>query len=119
MRKWIPLLLGLVAAGASLAVFNQLPALMPTHWGMDGRVDGWSSRAWGAFVIPALIIGIAVLMRFIPRIDPRGANYPKFSGTFETLFISITAFMLGTHLVLLASALGYPVSIERWIPIGV
>lgn len=118
MRKWIPPMLALVAAGASLLVFNRLPARIPTHWAMDGHVDGWSSRAWGAFVIPVVMLGITGVMRLVPLIDPRRENYPKFSGMFEVLFISITAFMLGTHLVLLAAGLGYPVAIERWLPIG-
>jgi len=57
-------------------------------------------------------------MRWLPRIDPRGANYPKFAGTFNGLFISIMLFILGMHFVILASALGYPVAMGRWVPIG-
>jgi len=119
MRKWIPLLIVAIAVVASAVVYSQLPDRMPTHWGAHGQVNGWSARAWGAFVIPVVLLGLAGLMRVLPRIDPRGANYAKFAGTFEGVFISIMLFMLAMHFVILASALGYPVAIERWVPVGI
>jgi uncharacterized membrane protein len=81
-------------------------------------MNGWSSRLWGASVLPLVLILLTLLMRWLPRIDPRGANYPKFAGTFNGLFISIMLFILGMHFVILASALGYPVAMGRWVPIG-
>ena len=48
MRKWIPPLLVIIAVVATLAVYPRLPELVPTHWNMNGEVDDWSSRLWGA-----------------------------------------------------------------------
>jgi uncharacterized membrane protein len=117
MRKSIPYLIVALAIIASLIQFSQLPAVMPTHWGNHGEVNGTSSRLWGAFVIPIVMLGIVLLMKFLPRIDPRRANYPKFAGTFEAIFISILLLLLIMHVALLASASGYPVRFERWVPV--
>ncbi|SRR6266542_1443776 len=119
MRKWIPPVLVAIALAASAIAFSHLPARMPTHWGVHGEVNGWSSRAWGALVIPIVMAAIALLMRVLPKIDPRSENYPKFIGTYEGVFISVLVFMLAVHVILLAGALGYPVAIERWVPVGV
>ena len=76
MRKWIPFVIVGVAALASLAVFSRLPDTIPTHWGADGEINGTSPRLWGAFVIPVILLFIALLMRALPAIDPRRENYP-------------------------------------------
>jgi len=118
MRKWIPYIIVAIAVAASLFQFSQLPERMPTHWGTNGEINGWSSRLWGASVIPLVLLLLALMMKWLPTIDPRRANYPKFAGTFNGLFISIMLFILGMHFVILASALGYPVAMGRWVPIG-
>lgn len=119
MRKWIPYLIVALAAIASLLSFAQLPDRIPTHWGSNGEANGWSSRGWGVSVIPLVLVLLALLMRWLPRIDPRRANYAKFAGTFEAIFITIMLFVLVVHFAILAVGLGYPVRIERWVPVGI
>lgn len=119
MRKWIPYLIVAVAAIASVAVFSQLPDRIPDHnWG-TGKPVGSSSRAVGAFTFPFILLLLTLLMQWLPRIDPRRANYSKFVGTFNAIFISIMLFLLLMHFALLAAALGYPVKFERWVPVGI
>jgi uncharacterized membrane protein len=118
MRKWIPFVIVGVAALASLAVFSRLPDTIPTHWGADGEINGTSPRLWGAFVIPVILLFIALLMRALPAIDPRRENYPKFAGTFESIFISTMLLLLVLHAAMLAAGLGYPVAMNRFAPIG-
>jgi uncharacterized membrane protein len=92
---------------------------MATHWGIDGTPDGYSSRAMGAWMMPLLMLAIWMLMRFLPSIDPRRANYQLFAGTYASLIAVIVAFMALIQVAILGSALGWPVSIARVVPIGV
>ena len=119
MRKWISLLIVIAAFLASAVVYPRLPETIPTHWNMSGQVDGWSSRTWGAWVLPIFLLGMWGLVRILPRIDPRGSNYAKFGGAFEAIIDSIMLFMLGLHIVVLRASLGYAVQMQRIIPIGV
>lgn len=119
MRKWIPLLIVGVAFIASAVVYPRLPETVPTHWSIDGQPNGWSSRLWGAWMIPLFLIGMLALFRFLPVIDPRGKNYTKFGGTFEAIIVSLMLFMLGLHIIVLRAALGYNVGMRRVLPIGV
>lgn len=119
MRKWIPYLIVAVAIVASLIQFSHLPARMPTHWGVNGEVNGWSSRLWGAFTLPLILLLLALMMKWLPNIDPRRANYPKFAGTFDAIFISVMLLLLVMHVALLAAARGYPVRFERWVPVAI
>ena len=119
MRKWIPLLIVVAAFIASAAVFPRLPETMPTHFDMSGQPNGWSSRLFGAWAVPLFLILMWGLFRVLPAIDPRGSNYAKFGGAFEGMIVSIMLFMLALHIVMLRSALGYPVAMQRVVAIGV
>lgn len=120
MRKWIPLLIVAVAVIASAIVYPRLPEMIPTHWrGMDPQPDGWSSRAFGAWITPVILLGMWALLRILPAIDPRGSNYAKFGDAFEGIIIWIMVFMLGMHIIVLRAGLGYPVAMQRAVPIGV
>ncbi len=119
MRKWIPLLIVVTAFVATAVVYPVLPETIPTHWSVEGEANGWSSRMWGALMIPVFLLGMWAMFRFLPAIDPRGRNYAKFGGAFEGIMISLMLFTLGLHLIVLRAALGYPVEMRRVLPIGV
>lgn len=59
-----------------------LPEKVPTHWGLNGQVDAYSSPAmlW-------LLCGISPLlslgMQFLPRLDPKKENYEKFQSYYD------------------------------------
>jgi uncharacterized membrane protein len=119
MRKWIPTLLVVVATVASVLAYPWLDERVPTHWNMSGEVDGWSSRFSVAWLIPLVMAGMVVLFRVLPHIDPRRANYEKFSVAYDTLVVVIMAFMLGMHLLLLATGSGYQLPVARIVPAAV
>ena len=119
MRKWIPLLIIAAALIASAIVYPRLPERMATHWNMSGEPDGFSNRFWGAWMIPVFIAGMWVIVRILPAIDPRGANYEKFRPAFEAIMYSVMLFMLFLHIVVLRASLGHPVQMLRLMPIGI
>jgi uncharacterized membrane protein len=113
MRKWIPILLIVAAVAASVLYYPKLPETMTTHWSVSGEPNGFSSRLWGAWILPVIMAAVWLIMRAIPHIDPRKANYEKFSGMYDALVILILAFMLAMHIVLLMVATGAPIRMER------
>jgi uncharacterized membrane protein len=119
MRKWISLLIVVAAVVASAVAYPNLPTTIATHWDMLGRPNGWSSRVWGGWVMPIVLLATYALMRALPAIDPRGSNYAKFDGAFEGIIVSIMLFMLGLHIIILRAALGYPVAMQRVVPVGI
>ena len=113
MRKLVAPLLILAAIAFSVAVWGRLPERMPVHWGLHGEVNGYGSRAHGAFLLPGIMLGLWLLMQFLPRIDPRRANYAKFADTYDLLVNSLVALFAVMHVALIGAALGWPVSMER------
>jgi uncharacterized membrane protein len=113
---------GLIVAAVLIftaIVYPQLPETMATHWGVDGRPNDFSSRAVGAWLMPGIMFLVWLLMRFLPRIDPRRENYRKFAGTYTTIITMVLAFMGLLHVVVLGYALGWPVNVPRLVPLVV
>jgi len=116
MRKWFAPALIAAAVLFSMFVYPRLPERMPVHWGLHGQVDRYGSRVEGAFMLPALMLLIWLLLRFLPRIDPRRENYAKFADTYELLINSFITLLAVMQVALLGTALGWPVSMERVVP---
>lgn len=119
MRKQLPLLIIIAAVIITAVVYQQIPERMPTHWNIRGEADEWSGRLWGAWMIPLVMPVLWAIMRGLPHIDPRRANYAKFASTYEWLIVLVLGALLGLQGVVLAAATGHPVEMQRVIPIGV
>ena len=118
MRKMLPAFLVTIALLAfSLWALPQLPDKVATHWGLDGQPDGWSSARFGALLLPGVMVLMSALFAVLPSIDPLKKNY-AFHGSVYFLFVNvIVAFMGVVHLLVLGSALGWPVDMRRVLPI--
>ena len=117
MRRWIPPLSVVVALAFSLWAFPRLPDRVPTHWGIDGQVNGWSGRAFGAFFLPVLMAAMWGLFALLPRIDPRARNYDKFRATYDAVVAALILMALVGHVAVVGAGLGWPVSIARVYPV--
>lgn len=116
VKQWYPVVLALIAAGMSAAVYSRLPDMMAVHWDIGGNPNGWMPRAVGAAFGPVFIILLTLLLRFVPRIDPRAENYARFGEAYEVIVASVLILMLVVHGIVLAVALGYHVSVARIVP---
>ena len=116
MRKWLPVLFLLIAFGVTAAVWQQIPEQVPTHWNARGEADGFGSRAEGALMMPLVALAVFVLLKLLPRIDPRRENYERFADTWDWLLAMIVGAMVLLHLAMLGAFLGLPVAIDRAFP---
>lgn len=61
----------LLPSGYLLAVWPDLPAQVPTHFGLNGRADGFTARENVWLLTLALPVGIGLLLSILPRLDPK------------------------------------------------
>lgn len=113
-NKWkliISSLVILLPIAVGLILWDQLPAAMNTHWGIDGKADSSASRAFAVFGLPAIILAVHWLCLFITSFDKKnkGQNKKVFSLIFfiipfVSLFASFTvyAFAFGMEFDMIA-----------------
>lgn len=87
---WVMALLPLIFTAA---VYRRLPAEIPTHWGVNGEIDVYSAKSM-AWLFPAMSLGIAALMKWMPAIDPRRENYKKFGKPYKALRLVLSLFFM-------------------------
>ena len=104
----IPVIVGLL-------LWNQLPDPMPTHWDIHGEVDGWSSKAFTVFGLPAIMLALQWVCILASTADPKYKNYnPKMT---KLMFWICPAIGLVLCCMVYPQAMGYSVPIEVIMPL--
>lgn len=101
----------------NIAVYSKLPDQIPTHWNVAGEIDGYSSKAFGAFMAPVIMLVVWLGMKFLPNIDPKKKNYEKFDSSYSIIICLLTSFFFVLHLLTITVSLGYDISINKVIPL--
>ena len=63
----LPILVGVL-------LWNQLPDLIPTHFGVDNQPNGWSSKPFAVFGIPLIMLALQWVCLVAYRTDPKKKN---------------------------------------------
>jgi uncharacterized membrane protein len=106
---WEGIQLGIIAAMFVAAAIRwpSLPERIPVHWDASGQVDGYGGKFVGLLLLPMIAVGLYLLLRFIPRIDPARANYESFAGTYLLIRVVLMLY-LGYFYLVMNLALGEP-----------
>ena len=67
-------LLCLVPVIAGLLLWDRLPDRIPTHFGLSNDPNGWSSKPFAVFGIPAFIAVLELICVLCADIDPKKKN---------------------------------------------
>lgn len=101
----------------NIVVYSKLPDQIPTHWNVAGEIDGYSSKAFGAFMAPVIMLVVWLGMKFLPNIDPKKKNYEKFDSSYSIIICLLTSFFFVLHLLTITVSLGYDISINKVMPL--
>ena len=121
MRKSTIAVLGMILFSFVIGIYfyPKMPEKMASHWNVQGRVDGYMSKFWGLFLMPFVLVGLALLFTAIPRIDPLKANIEKFRKYYDGFIILFFIFMLSIHFQVILWNLGIRTSPNVIAPIGI
>ena len=104
----IPIFIGLI-------LWNQLPEQIPSHWDINGEVDGWSSKAFAVFVFPCLLLVLHWVCVLASSADPKAKDYhPKM---LHLVLWICPVIGLVVNALVYATALGYQLNVEIIMPL--
>ena len=105
---FIPMVIGLI-------LWNRLPEQVPSHWDIHGNIDGWSSKAFAVFAIPALLLMLHWLCIIASTMDPKHQNYSDKMFKVVLWICPVIGLILCT--LVYGIALGYPLNVEIILPL--
>lgn len=111
--SWIVIAISIVA---SFYFYAHFPERVITHWNYAGVPDGYSGRAFGAFLFPALFIGLYLMFVFLPKLDPKKERYAEFANVYNVFKNLILAVMVVIYFMASLSNLGFNINIGLCIP---
>lgn len=103
----------------ALAVYARLPQRVPSHWNLQGEVDGWMEKPLGPLLQPLIATLMLAVLWLLPRIDPRRANVERFAEDRRLLINLLIVFMAVVEVATLGHALGWPVDVDRVVPASI
>jgi uncharacterized membrane protein len=113
----LPLLIVLATTIIGLYFYMHFPERVVTHWGFNGEPNGYSNKAIGAFLCPFISIFMYILFYFLPILDPKKENYPKFSKSYFLIRNYLLIFILLFSILIGMYNLGFDLSIGKSISI--
>lgn len=106
----------LLPALVGLLLWNRLPEQMPTHWGADGQVDGWSGKLWSILLMPLLLLPGQWVVYRVTRLEPqnRSGSNAKVLRMVMWIFPILSVVFSG---MMYGQALGWKLGMETVIPL--
>jgi len=99
---WIlAIALTLGAWGLAAWYYPSLPQTVPTHWNIEGKVDGWGDKNWAIFLTPLMMAGFLVLFAFLPALSPKHFEVDAFRSTYLYIMVLVTALFFYLNVVIL------------------
>lgn len=86
------IILVVIIIAVALFTYNLLPDQVITHWNIDWQADGRWSKIWLYLWIPATALFIFVLMKFLPKLDPKKEKYELFDDAYQWIQTTLLAF---------------------------
>lgn len=105
----LPMVIGLL-------LWSQLPEKIATHWGPDGAVDGWSSKAVAVFVLPLFILAVHWICVAVTAADPKNQNIQGKMLGMVLWVCPVVSALVGT--MTYATALGVALNVALFMPLA-
>ncbi|MGN6178194.1 MAG: SdpI family protein [Mucilaginibacter sp.] len=98
-------------------VYDKLPAIVPTHYGADGKPNNFGPKS-EMYTIGGILSGMSILlyllMKYLPAIDPkRQVKYGE--RTYQKLGMGITVFFAAMNICIILAAANKGFSIDKLI----
>ncbi len=69
-REIIPILVLIIFIDASIYFYKTLPEIIPSHFDIHGNPYSYMPKNYFMFIIFAILLGLYIILTFIPFIDP-------------------------------------------------
>lgn len=99
----------------SVYYWDNVPQQMITHWGIDGKPNGWSNKNVGLFGMPMLSVVMYLLFLVYPKIDPKKRNFELFGNAYYVIRLSIAAFIGILSVIVLYVNMGCQINIGKTV----
>lgn len=118
-KEILPIVLILAIFAVGIYFLPQLPERVPTHWGVNGEVNGWSSKTFAVYFFPGLTVLVYLLLSGFPLLDPLKKNIEVFASLYFWFKVVFVLFMGGLFGATIYAGLGYKINVAQYVMFGI
>ncbi|MFB6468337.1 SdpI family protein [Cytobacillus sp. Hz8] len=108
MKKHIfPLVMIFLTIILWVLFYPQLSEQLPTHWGPNGKANDYSPKLGAMLLSIGLMVLVYFITVFIPKMDPKKENYPRFTKSYHIINISLMIVAFAINIIIILSGLGF------------
>lgn len=117
--EWFSLSLLVISFISGIYFWQNFPARVATHWGLNGQADGYSGPLMAAFMLPLLMLVMYIVFLIMPYLDPKKEQYVTFAPIYHKFKEIIISFVFILYMLTGVNGLGYPINISLYVPVMV
>ena len=111
------LVVWILPAGYLASVYNALPAIVPVHYGIGGKVDRYGDKSemillTGILMFTALLVYL--LLKFLPAIDPK-KQVKVGEDTFRKIGFAVVLFLSALNIAIIFATVHHGFAIDKLI----
>lgn len=98
-----------------LKVYASLPAIIPTHFGFDGKPNGFSGKEdliWIVLSLSLISIGVYFLIRYLLLFDPK-KTASQSAGNMQKITIAVVALLSIINILIIYSSIQRSISFSK------
>jgi len=118
-KEILPIVLILITLAVGLYFYPQLPDRVPSHWDINGQINGYMSKTFAAFFFPGMFLFVYILMSVLPLMDPQKTNIELFKNSYFWFKVVLLAFLIELYFLTIYAALGNEVNIGCFVSWGI
>jgi uncharacterized membrane protein len=118
-KLWPGIVLIIGAAIFGFTVSGQLPERVASHWGVNGEVNGWSSRGFLLVLVPAIGLLMSIILAYAPTLDPKRRNFPMHAAPYWIITNTVLAFLACAHVLVIGYNLGWKINFTTVVGVGI
>src|SRR5690242_6969948 len=106
--RWLTVCQWLIAAAmfvAAALVWPNVPDSVPVHFGLSGEPNRYAGKVEGLLLLPLIALAVVLLLKVLPRIDPRRSRFAEFVTAYNLAVLAIQVFLALLYAAILATIL--------------
>lgn len=97
----------------------KLPEKIPSHWNIEGEIDGYMTKPWGVFMLPLISTITSLFLMLLPKVAPKGFKLDSAKSVYEIIVLITAIFMLGIMVLMFEAGMNKQVDMNQWVMVGV
>ena len=117
--EWFSLSLILISIISGFYFWQNFPARVASHWGINGQADGYSGPLLAAFMLPLMMLAMYIVFIIVPYLDPKKDQYLAFASIYHKFKDLMISFIFILYFLTGLNGLGYHIDVALYVPVMV